>query len=434
MRPGGRLQAAIEVLDDVLTHHRPAHAALADWGRSHRFAGAGDRAAIGNLVYDALRKRASIAARMGEDSPRALALGCLVEVEAWGMAPEEVASLADGSRFAPAPLSEAEKAALARALPADTEPHIRANVPAWLWPSFERAFEEEAMAEGAALAARPPLDLRVNPLKATREKVLRALAQFGSLPTPISPQGVRIAPTTGPARSPAVKAEAAYRKGWLEVQDEASQVVAALVFARPGEQVLDYCAGAGGKTLALAAAMANRGQIYAYDSDRARLAPIYERLQRAGVRNVQVRPPAEGALDDLVGRMHRVLVDAPCSGSGVWRRRPEAKWRLTPEALAKRISEQRSILESAANYVRPGGYLCYVTCSLLPEENEDQVQHFLARHPDYELVSAEEAWRELFGLKTPRPWSHDGMSLVLTPAATQTDGFYFAVMERRDAP
>ncbi|RME94244.1 MAG: MFS transporter, partial [Alphaproteobacteria bacterium] len=289
MKAAGRLSAAIEVLDDIINRHRPASVALHDWGRSHRFAGAGDRAAIGNLVYDALRQKASIAWRMNAETPRALALG--VMVFAWGEEAEKIAGLCDGSRFAPAPLAEAERAALASGTLEGAPGWVQADIPEWLEEAFEENFGEDYIDEGRALAGRPPTDFRVNSLKAQRDKLLVQLARFGVVPTPLSPLGIRIPPSQGPARAPNLQPEAAYQRGQLEVQDEGSQICSLLVYARPGEQVLDYCAGAGGKTLALAATMENRGQIFAHDADRNRLKPIYERLKRAGTRNVQVRGP-----------------------------------------------------------------------------------------------------------------------------------------------
>ena len=225
-------------------------------------------------------------------------------------------------------------------------------------------------------------------------------------------------------------ADQAYQKGWFEVQDEGSQVVSDLVFAQPGEQVLDFCAGAGGKTLALAAQMENRGQVHAYDSDRNRLKPIHERVRRAGARNVQVHEPGAD-LSALVGKMDRVLIDAPCTGSGTWRRRPDAKWKLTPEQLEARLVEQDEVLSEAAPFVKPNGYLCYVTCSVFPEENEARVQTFMEDNPSFELLSAGEAWQDLFGFEKPQPWSSDMMSVTLTPQTTRTDGFFFAVMGRK---
>lgn len=427
MKPGGRLQAAIEVLAEIGQRHRPVSQVLADWGKAHRFAGSGDRAAIGNLVYDALRQRASIAWRMGDDAPRSLGIGVMGFL--WGETADSLNEIFAADSHAPDPLSGKETAALSSGSLDDAPDWVKADIPEWLQEAFRENFEGEHIAEGKALAQRPPTDFRVNTLKAGRDKALNALKRFKPEATSLSPWGLRIPPSKGPGRSPNLQPEAAYQKGWIEVQDEGSQVCAALVYARPGEQVLDYCAGAGGKALALAAAMENRGQVFAYDSDRNRLAPIYERLKRAGTRNVQVRAPGDN-LDDLSGKMDRVVVDAPCTGSGVWRRRPDAKWKLTPDALDKRVAEQAGVLEEASGYVRAGGYLCYITCSVLPRENEGSVYAFLERNGAFELVSVGEVWESQFAASALRPWSSDECSITLTPASTGTDGFYFAVMER----
>ncbi|MHA1165295.1 MAG: RsmB/NOP family class I SAM-dependent RNA methyltransferase [Alphaproteobacteria bacterium] len=428
MKPAGRLQAAIEILSDIEQRHRPASLALADWGRGHRFAGSGDRAAIGNIVYDALRHRASIAWLMGSERPRSLALG--VMVFHWGETHETLSEMFSGDVHAPEPLNEAEIKALTKSNLDEAPGWVQADIPEWLEEAFEDNFSEDYIAEGQALALRPPADFRINTLKSTREKVMKALKRFNLEPTELSPIGLRIAPSQGPARTANLQPEAAYQKGWVEVQDQGSQVCSLLVYARPGEQVLDYCAGAGGKTLAMAAAMENKGQIFAYDADRNRLKPIYERLKRAGTRNVQVRAPDE-SLEDLVGKMDRVVVDAPCTGSGVWRRRPDAKWRLTPDALEKRLAEQTQVLGEASRYVRLGGYLCYITCSVLGLENEGQVSGFLEAHEDFELLSAGEVWEDLFPGTDLKPWSSDDCTITLTPASTGTDGFFFAVMGRR---
>jgi 16S rRNA (cytosine967-C5)-methyltransferase len=430
MTPGARASAAIEVLTDIEARKRPASEALKDWGLAHRFAGSGDRAAIGNLVFDVLRKRASAAYAMGEDSPRALVLRTLVT--SWGKTPEEVAALADGSRHAPQPLSEAELAGLAREVSADAPAPIRGDYPEWLQPLFERAFGARAAEEGAALAERAPVDLRINTLKATREKVLKALQRFSPSPTPLSPTGVRILQAPGPGRSPHVEAEAGHGKGWYEVQDEASQVAALLTGAKPKLQAIDLCAGAGGKTLALAALMQNSGQLYAYDRDRMRLRPIFERLKRAGVRNAQVLTAGDSAaLAGLAGKMDLILIDAPCTGSGVWRRRPDAKWRLSPQMLEARIKDQAEVLEEGAPLVKSGGRLAYITCSVLPPENRDQVDAFLARHPEFKLVPWGRLWAEVLP-DVPPPPSADGSeeTLLMTPSSHGTDGFFVAVMQR----
>jgi len=432
MTPGARAAAAVEVLTDIDARNRPAAEALKDWGLSHRFAGSSDRAAIGNLVFDCLRGRASAAFAMGEGSPRALILRTLVD--RWLLAPDKVAALADGSRYALAPLTETEVAGLRRDLPADAPAHVRGDYPEWLEPEFERAFGEDAAGQGAALARRAPVDLRVNTLKADREKVLKALRRFEPKPTPHSPAGIRVEQAPGPGRSPHLEAEPGHGKGWYEVQDEGSQLATLLSGARPRQQVLDLCAGAGGKTLALAALMENTGQLYAFDTDRLRLRPIFERLKRAGVRNIQVLPPGDlQALTALTGKMDLVLIDAPCSGSGVWRRRPDAKWRLSPAMVEARRAEQMAVLEQGAGLVKPGGRLAYITCSVLPSENRDQVDGFLSRHPEFTLIPWPKLWEQSLPDQAPVPSADgSGETLLMTPRDHGTDGFFVAVMQRSD--
>ncbi|MBN9307523.1 MAG: MFS transporter [Devosia sp. 67-54] len=428
MRLPGRLSAAIEVLDDIDRRHRPVAEALKSWGLNNRFAGAGDRAAIGNLVYDALRRRASHAFAMGEDTPRALVLG--VAVRDWGSTPEELNDLFAADAHAPAILSADEVQRLSRHEPWVGAPgHVIADLPDWAVPSLEKSFGANWINEGRALAGRPPLDLRVNTLRADRARVLKALERFGAEPTDIAPHGLRIAAGTRDSRTPNVQVEEGYLKGWFEVQDQGSQIVAALAGATAGEQVLDLCAGAGGKTLAMAADMANKGQIFAYDSDRHRLAPIYDRLKRNGARNVQVRAPGDSVLDDLAGRMDRVVIDAPCTGSGTWRRRPDAKWKLTAEQLAARAGEQAAILADGARYVRPGGTLVYITCSVLDEENSRQVAAFLAGHADFDMVPMAPLLESLHPGAENR--AHVGpYGVLLTPLRTGTDGFFVSLMRR----
>jgi 16S rRNA (cytosine967-C5)-methyltransferase len=431
MTPGARVSAAIEVFADIDARKRPAAEALKDWGLAHRFAGSSDRAAIGNLVFDALRARSSAAFVMGEASPRALVLRTLTAV--WHLTPEEVAALADGGRHAPEPLSEAELDGLRREIPAEAPSHVRGDYPEWLGAEFERAFGARAYEEGAALARRAPVDLRANTLKAERDKVLKALRRFEAKPAAYSPVGVRIEQAPGPGRSPHVEAEPGHGKGWYEVQDEGSQLAALLSGAHPRQQIIDLCAGSGGKTLGLAALMRNTGQLYAYDADRLRLRPIFERLKRAGVRNVQVLPAGDReALDKLDGRMDLVLIDAPCIGSGVWRRRPDAKWRLSPQMLEARLAEQRAVLDEGARLVKPEGRLAYVTCSVLPSENRDQVDAFLARHPEFKPVPWPELWEQALP-GVPPPPSADGSAetLQMTPLSHGTDGFFVAVMQRQ---
>ncbi|HSD92443.1 MAG TPA: RsmB/NOP family class I SAM-dependent RNA methyltransferase [Methyloceanibacter sp.] len=430
MTPGARASAAIEVLADIEARKRPAAEALKDWGLAHRFAGSSDRAAVGNLVFDALRIRASAAYAMGGESPRALVLRTLAA--SWHMSSEAVSAIIDGTRHAPPPLTDDERAGLERELPEDAPPHVKGDYPAWLHAEFERAFGGRAAEEGAALARRAPVDLRANTLKAPRDKVLKALHRFDPVPAPHSPLGVRIVHGPGPAKGPHVEAEPGHGKGWYEVQDEGSQLATLLSGAGPRQQVIDLCAGAGGKTLALAATMENTGQLYAYDADRMRLRPIFERLKRAGARNVQVLPAGDReALAKLDGKMDLVLIDAPCSGSGVWRRRPDAKWRLSPQMVEARQTEQRQVLEEGAKLVKPGGRLAYITCSVLPSENGDQVDSFLAGHPAFKLIPWPKLWEAALPDTPPIPSADNSAeTLQMTPRSHGTDGFFVAVMER----
>jgi 16S rRNA (cytosine967-C5)-methyltransferase len=432
MTPAARLSAAIEVLADIEERRRPAADALKDWGLSHRFAGSGDRAAIAGLVYDALRHKASAAWIMGEATPRAVMLGMLKRQR--GLDVEAVAALADGSRFAPGVLSEEERRHLQEGTLDGAPPHVAGDYPEWLDAPLAATFGEERAEEGAALAARAPLDLRVNTLKADRDKAAAALADLFPQPTRWSPWGLRIA-LLSDARSPALHAEPAFLKGLVEVQDEASQLAALLTAARPGEQVIDLCAGAGGKTLALAAQMENHGQIYATDTDKRRLAPIHDRLERAGARNVQVRTPKANAdvLADLAGRADLVLIDAPCTGTGSWRRNPDAKWRVRPGALRERMKQQAAALDRAATLLKPDGRIAYVTCSVLDDENGGQVGAFLDRHPAFAPIAPTQVIDALgeraFLFRRAVLMSDHG--LLMTPRRTDTDGFFVSVLVRR---
>ncbi len=429
MTPAARVQSAIEVLDDLIGRRRPAPDALKDWGLARRFAGSKDRAAVASLVYDALRRRASSAWLMGEDSPRAIMLGALVTAR--GLAPDAVAALANGDRHAPAALTEAETKRLSGSL-ADAPAHVRADVPDWLWPEVEAAFGESAVAEGEGLAARAPVDIRVNALKTSRRRLMAELAHLNPEETPYSLDGLRF-PVGQDGRGPSLQTEKAFLDGLFEVQDEGSQLAARLSGAAAGETVVDLCAGAGGKTLALAALMDNRGQVFATEIDSRRLAPLYERVKRAGAHNVQVRAPklrGQDAVADLEGAADLVLVDAPCTGSGTWRRNPDAKWRLRPGALAEREKEQAAVLDHAARLTKRGGRVAYVTCSVLPRENDAQLAAFLARHPGFAPVPPGEM-AEAAGLGGLAGFvSAGGLGLQLTPARCGVDGFYVGVVRR----
>ena len=435
MRDGGRISAAIEVLGQIETRHLTVRRALKAWGDDARYAGAKDRAFVSGLVLDVLRKHRSLAAIMGEETDRARVLAALRF--AWDWRAERIAEAAEDPH-GPGALTDAERACFERPPPSNQlAPAILGDYPDWLDEPLARVFGDGRAAEGAALADRAPVDLRVNTLKTDMARALKALGPLGADPVAFAALGLRIAAPAAADRAPAIEVAPEFAKGWFEVQDLGSQIAASAAGDIKGRQVLDFCAGGGGKTLALAAAMANKGQLYAYDSDARRLTDTVTRSQRAGVRNLQIRSPIRpGALDGLDDKMDLVFVDAPCTGSGTWRRHPDAKWRLTPAQLEKRMGEQDQVLASAATFVKPGGRIVYVTCSFLMEENEDRIAAFLAGHPGFAQMSALEAIR-ISGLATDaglaalsERQSPDG-ALRLSPLTFGTDGFFVAVLERR---
>lgn len=425
MTPAARLAAAIELLAEV-EDGRPPERALSAYFRSRRYAGSKDRRAVADTLFGILRHRAWLAWRSGgRVSPRALALGWHV----WSdeAAPESLATAWESDRFAPAPPDPEELAWLAAPVPGSMPDTARLNCPEALLDAFSQAFGEARDRVLDALNRPAPLDLRVNRLKADREGVLRRLRADGlaAEPTPLSPWGVRL-----PAGTPIDK-HRLYAEGRVEVQDEGSQLAAALVGAAPGEQVLDLCAGAGGKSLALAASMENRGQIFACDTDARRLEALKPRLKRAGVRNLQPHLlPEDGTWPShLPDRFDKVVIDAPCGGSGAWRRRPADRWRFDRAAIADLNATQDALLRRGAGLLAPGGALVYITCSLLPAENEARIAALCAADPGLAPADHPALWQAHVGTPAPR----DGIArkaVRLDPARHDCDGFFIAVLTR----
>jgi 16S rRNA (cytosine967-C5)-methyltransferase len=420
LRDGGRLSAAIEVLSDIEARHRPVKLALKGWGEASRFAGSKDRAFVSGLVLDALRRKRSLGWMMGADTPRAVVLGAVRF--SWGWPLERIIEAASEEPHGPEALSADELKALEHPRPLDDAPDaVRGDYPDWMEPHFERVFGDERAGEAVGLAMRAPVDLRVNLLKSDPERAAKVLQPLKAEPVALTPQAFRIAAPDPSERAGSVETIPAFGKGWFEVQDLGSQLAAMAAGEIKGKQVLDFCAGGGGKTLALAGAMGNTGQLYAYDNDARRMGDLVPRATRAGVRNLQVRTPVEkDPLRGFEGKMDVVFVDAPCTGTGTWRRHPDTKWRLTPEQLERRMAEQDQVLDDAAPQVKPGGRLVYVTCSVLAEENEDRLAAFLARHPQFAAKPVEVA---------DLPTTPEGY-LRMTPLRTGTDGFFVAVLER----
>ncbi len=439
MTPAARLSAAIEILDAIEAADTAADSIIRAYFRPRRYAGSQDRRSVGNRVFDVIRHRARldwwIAGAAGDLQPssrlRVLAAVLIVDKET----PAAVASLFDGTAHGPAQLTAEEqqlvdnlaaKPLLHDAMP----PGVVHEVPQWLEPSFQALWGERYDAEMTALNSAAPVDIRVNVGRVSRDQAKKSLSidHIKTTPTTLSPIGLRLVER---ARLEETKA---FKKGLIEVQDEGSQLIALLCEVKTGMTVIDYCAGGGGKTLALADAMgmqsrdSTEGTLIACDVSSKRLSGLDARLQRSGATSIeQLVLDDEAGVNDLNGKADRVLIDAPCSGIGAWRRHPEARWRLTSARLDRHIADQSKILDAAAKMVKPGGRLIYATCSLLTQENEAQVEAFLGRNDAFTALPMSDIWIRV--MATPCPPAQGG--LRLSPADTDTDGFFCAVMERK---
>lgn len=446
MTPAGRTQAAIDLISAIASTARPADGMASEFFRSRRFIGAKDRRAVAEQVWGILRRWARLAwwvRRIAEATwspgnppewdaitPRDRVLADMVL--SGGLSLPEIEKLFDGEKFAPYRLTERDKV-LVRALKGRPLTHddmpvwVRGEVPDWVADKLRGLYGDHCADLLVALQSEAPVDLRVNTLKGDLTHAVAELAaeEVPAVPTLYSPLALRL---EARVNLPATKA---FRNGLIEVQDEGSQLVALLADAQPGMSVVDFCAGAGGKTLALAAQMQNKGRLVASDVSAGRLERASVRLRRAGVHNV-TRRALEGEGDKWVkrqaGSFDRVLVDAPCTGTGTWRRNPDAKWRLTEETLENLTATQGAIIRRAARLVKPGGRLIYATCSMLVEENEGCIESFLTEAgEDFRILPVHSLWPDLIGTA---PCPSEGDFLRLDPARHGTDGFFVAVLER----
>ena len=426
MTPAARAAAAIELLGDIATGTDPADTIISEYFRRRRYAGSGDRRAVRGHVYEVLRNLALLKWRLAEAGGDGEDARAWLIAEIAARASGDLAALFSGGQFGPAPLSDDEQAVGERLAGQSEAPPPRwaqLNCPEWLLERFDRAFPQTGDAEVHALNSPAPVDLRVNLLRSSREKVQAFLHEEGHTvaPTPLSPMGLRAQGWFPLANTKA------FKDGLVEVQDESSQMLALAVSAQPGERVADLCAGAGGKTLALATMMENTGEIIAADISPSRLRRMAPRLQRAGVTIAHATTIDVAALADAVDPVDRVLIDAPCSGTGAWRRHPESRWHLSPEQLVDYVAIQAKLLRDGARLLGPGGWLVYATCSLLAEENEEQAAAFLNDHPQFRRVPA---GQYMSGDQlTVAGLSADG-DLYLSPARNGTDGVFAAVFER----
>ena len=469
MTPSARLAAAASVLDSIAQGRQPAETVLKAWGAANRYAGSKDRRAIADQVYKVLRARGRLVWAMdGREDGRALVIGSLSLID--GLSLEEIEALHTGDGYGPKPLSKQERARIS--LTGDEVPGwVAAGLPEFVVEDFKTTYGDRWAEEAAGLMLpRAPIDLRVNIAKATVDEVEAELRAEGLSPqrTPWSAMGLRLAAEPPPN----VQALAAFKEGRIEIQDEGSQIVCALAGVRPGMTVIDYCAGGGGKTLGLAmqglapgasrveaaaaepervwtptgwvdapktkakpAAIAKaEGRLIACDVVQKRLDSIKPRLARAGVEAELIHlGPNGGGVEDLIGQADVVFVDAPCTGSGTWRRKPEDAWRLKVEDVDRMHSLQKAILARAAKLVKPGGRLVYVTCSMLRQENEASVDAFEEDHENFSPVSIADALNGALVTDAGRE-TLTGLAewhrLRLSPATVGTDGFYAAVYER----
>lgn len=426
MQYPAQIQTAIEVTDEIGRRDTPADRIMAGFFKTRRHVGSSDKAVIADVVYEVQRWRGLYVWMLDEkgfeETPRGLVLAHLTRA---GVNLDGLKEIFTGQYHAPAALNDDERKLVLRLKdvdPARAPAWARYSCQPWLVDEFKRSFGEEAYAaELIGMNVRAHTDIRVNTLKTTREALKAGLEATGLNPTltPHSPLGLRFE-----GRKPLYMHDL-FKAGHFEVQDEAAQLVAMLMSDKPGAWVVDFCAGGGGKTLALAALMKNKGRLEALDINAHRLEEVRPRLIRAGVHNCRttlLKSEHDNWIKRHTGQIETVLVDAPCSGSGTWRRNPDAKWRLTPSRLQELTEIQASILASAAHLVKPGGRMVYATCSLLKVENDDQIAAFLAKHPDFSLLPIEEAW-------AASPFK--GNSLQVTPAQHGCDGFYAAVLQRR---
>ena len=441
MTPAARIQAAIEIMEHVQSiwgadRRAPVDALLADYFKKRHYIGSTDRGTVSEMVYYCLRNGGSLEWHIEQCdrkvTPRRVVMVALLFKEN-GFKSHEIKRMFDGAKYAPPVLTDQEVTLLDRCEEREFHPEnmpeaARYNYPDWMEGRLKDVFGDKLPEEMLALSEQAPIDLRANLLKCKdRSDLILALDKDGyfGAPTPISPIGVRLN-----KRIAAFNTQA-FKDGMFEMQDAGSQAVALLVDAKPGQKVIDFCAGAGGKTLAIAATMQNKGRILAWDISENRLGQIHKRLARAGVSNVQthvLRDEADPMLKRHVGTADWVLVDAPCSGSGTWRRNPDLKWRTTLEDLQELKVLQQRILKNAARLVKPGGRLVYVTCSLFNDENFHQVKQFLGGNLTFRVEAPGKLWNNHLVAR-----DGVGASVLLTPHKDGTDGFFAAVLMKDPA-
>ncbi len=418
MRPDARVQAAIEIIDQVLAEQTPADKIVTDYFRQRRYAGSKDRRAVREQVYRVLRSAVELQWRGAATTGRDL---LLLELKLQETSPDELSDLFSGAQYAPEKCSEEEKTPLH--LDGDIPDHVRGNYPDWLTPHLQARFGDQVDKEMLAMNGRAPLDIRVNTLKAERSEIIGCLQGDGveAKPCNVSQSGIRCSDHVR------LTDHAIYRDGRIEIQDESSQIAVQIANPQPGQTVIDFAAGAGGKSLALSAHMNNEGKIFALEVDSERLRRLKPRALRAGTSIIESVRIGDGDDDRWLaaheGVADLVFLDAPCSGTGTWRRQVEQRLRFTQNDLNKYVQLQKRLLPRAWRLLKPGGVLCYATCSILLPEDEDQVTAFLDQHDDACAMAIEQSWHDKLNTS--------GHQILLTPARHETDGFFLARLGKK---
>jgi len=424
MTPGARIGAVIEVLEKIDRSYSQADEVISSYLRGRRYIGSKDRRYINETVYSALRHHARLGFWTNAGSARERVIAHLHRVDQ--LSKNDIQQHFNGEGYNPPALSNSEIQLISEPKVSQEPPEwVEAEFPDWLTPTMKQYWGEQFDTEATALNEPAPVDLRVNTLKADCARALDILKKDGveAEATAYSPSGLRLTQRRN------LQQTTAFKGGFVEIQDEGSQLIALLTDTKPDLKTIDFCAGGGGKTLALAATMKDGGPLIACDNDKDRLDKLTPRLKRAGISNVS-RHHLSGDKDPWLAEHRasaaRVLIDVPCSGSGAWRRSPASKWRLTEDVLKTYLETQADVLSTAARLVAPGGRLIYATCSVLPQENEEQISAFLESGAPFQIVSIQDVWDKTIGGEAPSP----GQFLHLTPARSQTDGFFCAVLER----
>lgn len=401
---------------------------MKEWGVNNRYAGVKDRATITNILNASLRRKSSSSYIMSDDSPRAILIGTLINEFQFDI--NTLYDLFNNEKHAPISLTDEEvlKVREANENLKNSEKWIKNDLPEWAASEYEKTFDINQDEQLQHLSNMPDLDIRVNSIKTNISKVEGELQKFLPIKTQHSPYGLRFRATGLSHKYPNLEKTLAYSKGHIEIQNEGSQIASILSGVIPGQQVLDYCAGHGGKAVVLSMLMNNTGQIFLHDIDESRLSNVPSRMRRLGIKNYQIKVNLENVQNSNLFDV--VFVDAPCTGSGTWRRKPDLKWRSSKEKLNENIKAQHHIIREASKFVKVGGKLIYVTCSVFDSENDGQISDFLSSNSTFKLINYQTQWKYDENNIPKNAKSHNEDTLLLSPMTHNTDGFFVAILER----